>query len=104
MTKYDLYRISSDFKRLCCDRFQFKTAKGELSCNKLCPLLKISKEIKKAVIGQQYDFGNCKWEYEYAEDEIEIKRCVYDVDGDSAVVAIANEEAEDKPETKEENK
>lgn len=104
MTKYDLYRISSDFKRLCCDRFRFKSAKGELACDKLCPLLKISKEIKKAIIGQQYNDRDCKWEYEYVVDEIEVKRCVYDVNGDLAVVAIANEEAEDKPETKEEKK
>ena len=116
MTKYDLYRISSDFKRLCCDRFRFKSAKGELACDKSCPLLKISKEIKKTVIDKRSDVRTGEWEYKYAVDEIEVKRCVYDVDGDSAVFAIANEEAvvviqpianeeaEDKPETKEENK
>lgn len=103
MTKYDLFRISSDFKRLCCERFRKNTDKG-VSCDESCPLLKVSKELKKTVIGIRYDFSNCKWEYEYVVDEIEVKRCVYDVDGDSSVVAIANEEAEDKPETKEENK
>jgi len=90
MTKYDLMRVSSDFKRLCCDRFR-KESNGRLNCLHDCPLRKDKKAVFKTPVGKHYDMATGREIVRYEYDEQAIFHCVFD-DGDKAVLAIAEEE------------
>ena len=92
MTKYDLMRVSSDFKRLCCERFR-KESNGRLNCLHDCPLRKDKKELVKTPVGTKYDVSTGLEIVRYEDDERDVFHCVFD-DGDKAVLAIAEEAAE----------
>ena len=94
MTKYDLMRISSDFKRLCCERFHCKKD-GLLACNSACPLRNEEEREIKVPKGRAFNVFENREETLYGLRKVNIITCAFFREGDKAVLKIAEEEAED---------
>lgn len=93
MTKYDLMRISSDFKRLCCERFHCEID-GRLACKSACPLRNEEEKEIKVSIGRRYDCYENKEVVAYEKKKVNLVTCTFFSEGDKAVLKIAEEEAE----------